>query len=352
MSNEINHDAIAQDMFGVFEQTANEVKLDKGEVGGSVMFNPNAKDAEEQTWRGVVKFLPNLNSEGMSNHIIKKVSYWIPIGESGGVRWDSPRSIGEKCLVNDKYWELKNSKNAKLQAKANLINYQPRTFALIQIIKDFQDPTQEGKIKVWALPQAIEKKINEQMYPTKKDVDMGAEANNVFNPLNGFPMILKISVKTAEINGKTSQFRDYDSCAFKATPMSVIIEGEKLPVEISKASSDNAIKTQILETIKNGANLQTYAYKEPTEKEENEVKAALEALVTGEAVKVASDEVVETKEETKAEVKAEKQEKEVREAEPKAKAKAEAKAEPKTDKKAELTPEEIMMRDLGMGDDI
>lgn len=336
----VNHDDIAQSMFGVFEQKAQDVTFDKGVEGGSIMFNPQAKDAEEQTWRGIVKFIPNIFSEGMNKHIIKKTSYWISDGDggNGGVRWDSPRSIGEKCLVNDKYWELKNSKNVMLQEKAKNIVYQPRTFALIQIIRDMQDESNNGKIMVWALPQAIEKRINEQMFPSKKDVEMGAEANNVFNPVEGYPMSLRITVENVERDGKPVMYRNYDSCKFQNKALGIIVEGEDKPVKLSEARTSKAIQTQMIETMKKGANLQDYAYVEPTEKDEKNVREALEALVTG---KPAQAEPTEVKEE----VKAEKSEKEVRGVEAKAEPKKEAKAEKKADT---VSDEDKMLADLGM----
>lgn len=376
MSKEENHDDIAQDMFGVFEQEAKDVNLDQGNEGGSVMFNPNAKDAEEQTWRGVIKFLPNLNSGEMKNHTIKKISYWIPEKDGRGFRWDSPKSVGERCIVNDKYWDLKNSKNAKLQKKADQINYQPRTFALIQIIKDLQDEDNNGKIKVWALPMAVEKQINEQMYPSKKDIDMGAQQNNVFNPLTGYPMILKIGVKNVERDGKTNQYRDYDSCKFKDKPMGIILDGEDSPVDIDKAKKDDEIKKSILNTIKQGANLQDYAYSEPTEKEETRVKNALEELVTGKTVKKeepetdnsedAVDEALEedskesdenkSKEEksedndSKGDGEKEKPKKENPKKETKKKPKKKSN-KPKEEPKEEKSEEDKMMEDLGMDEE-
>lgn len=262
--------AVMESMFGVFNKPAETVKFkQEEETSGGMFFNPDPKNAPNQTFMAVVKFLPNLHN--MENMTVTKVTYWVPEGADlkGGFRYDSPKSLGkyEKCIVADKYWELKESDDARQKAKAKKLSYSKKTFALIQVIKDLQKPENNGKIMVWELPVAIQKKIDSIMYPSKEEVDLGAVANNVFDPANGQVMTLKIGVKTVTENGKTSEYRDYDDCKFMdKLPTTMLVPGqEKQMVLSSDAAELQKQQEEMLELILAGPNLQDYAYKALTE---------------------------------------------------------------------------------------
>jgi hypothetical protein len=307
------NDALMQDMFGVFNKKADEVNLVKEQEGGSAFFNPDAKKSPGQIFRGLVKFIPNLHD--LNNMMVEKVTYWVPEGDKG-FRFDSAKSLEKfaDCPVNDAYWDMKNSDDARLKAAAEKIKYSRNTYVLVQVIKDLTNPDNNGKIMVWNVPFAIQKKIKAKMYPSKEDIEMsGAVANNVFDPINGLPMNLKIPIKTVTENGKTSEFRDYDECTFANAPVGVILDGEEKPLVISD-NPEEAKKQQeaILKTILAGPNLQDQAYKTPSEAEFTRVHNAIAALRGGQPVQTqaqtqtkAQTQTQEVKTEAKVETKAE-----------------------------------------------
>lgn len=272
---------IMADMFGVFGQKAEDVKISSSEQSGSsVFFNPSPKDCKDQVWRGIIKFLPHLNGD-LSTMTVKKVQYRVPEGEKGSFVYDSPKSINkyENCIVADAYWSMTGSEDPRLKKLAKRIRYSNPTFALVQIIVDQHKPENNGKIMVWDLPKAIEKKINEAMYPSKEDVEIGKEANNVFDPINGLPMILKIGIKSAD----GSEYRDYDSCDFttnaKISKLPIIAGEDKQRDAVpAEAEALQAYQNAIIETILAGPNLADYGYKAPTEEVLTRVTKALNAL--------------------------------------------------------------------------
>lgn len=272
---------IMADMFGVFGQKAEDVKISSSEQSGSsVFFNPSPKDCKDQVWRGIIKFLPHLNGD-LSTMTVKKVQYRVPEGEKGSFVYDSPKSINkyENCIVADAYWSMFGSEDPRLKKLSKRIRYSNPTFALVQIIVDQHKPENNGKIMVWDLPKAIEKKINEAMYPSKEDVEIGKEANNVFDPINGLPMILKIGIKSAD----GSEYRDYDSCDFttnaKISKLPIIAGEDKQREAVpAEAEALQAYQNAIIETILAGPNLADYGYKAPTEEILTRVTKALNAL--------------------------------------------------------------------------
>ena len=303
---ETSKDAVMQSMFGVFNKPASETKFKKeDDASGGVMFKPDPKNSPNQVFRGVVKFLPNLHD--MENMTVTKTTYWVPEGAQGGFTYDSPKSIGkyEKCIVADKYWELSGSDDARLKALAKKINYSKKTYALVQVVKDLGKPENDGKIMLWDLPVAIQKKIDSIMYPSKEDIDMGAVANNIFDPMLGFAMTLKIGIKTvANPNGSTSEYRDYDDCKFEEKlPTTMVVTGEKTQLKLS-ADESELLKQQesMLNTILAGPNLQDYAFKAPTEDVLNRVRKAFVELTGSEPVAETPAQVAQPVAETPAQV--------------------------------------------------
>lgn len=329
-------DSLMQDMFGVFNKKAEEVTLVTEQEGGNNYFNPDSKKSPNQTFRGVVKFLPNLHD--LDNMMVEKITYWVPEGDKG-FRFDSAKSIEKyaDCPVNEAYWTLKNSDNAMHKAAAAKIKYNRNTYVLVQVLKDLTTPENSGKIMVWNVPFAIQKKIKAKMYPSKEDIDMGAVPNNVFDPINGLPMNLKIPIKSVTENGKTMEFRDYDECNFTTDPVGVILEGEKAPLKMSSdAEEAKAQQASILKTILAGPNLQDQAYQAPKPELLTRVHNALAAISGGTPVKT------EVKTETKAEVKAETSEAEAPET------KAEVKTEASVDTSKDANDQ--VLKDLGFDD--
>lgn len=280
MSTEANENAIVESMFGVFGQKVEDVVL-KEEDGGSTlpMFKPDPTTTPNKKWLGIVKFLPNL--EDLKHPTVEKVTYWMEDPTtSTGFRYESPKSLGrfEKCPVASAYHAWSKSDDARLKAQAKKLNYSKKCHALVQVVKDLQNPENNGKIFYWNLPVKIQKMINSKMYPTKEDIDMGEVEHNPFDPFIGQTMTLKIGVG--------EHGRDWDECSWSKpdVPTTMILEGETTPLKLS--SDANELKEQqqkALQTILNGPKLSVMTYEPADDATVKKVNQIL-AIMAGEPV--------------------------------------------------------------------
>lgn len=287
-----NKSKIAQEMLGIFSRKPEDVKMvDDTNSGGGNFFNPDSKSAPNQTYRAVIKFLPKLYGFENENktETVETVSYWIPEGASGGFRYLSPKSLGKKenCFVADQYWAWKESKDAQLEKLAKKLSYSRNTYALIQVIKDYVNPDNDGKIFFYNVPFAIQKQIKSTMYPSQEDIEQGivTEANDVFNPITGLPMVLKIPIK----NTDAGEYRDYDECKFnEKLPTMILLPGEKTQMKNSDIPTDGdgltKLQEQVLETILEGPSLKDLEYVPMTEEQNKRAKNALEIMSSGKVI--------------------------------------------------------------------
>jgi hypothetical protein len=279
--------AIAESMYGVFGKKAEEVIIQDEKSGsGGIFFNPDAKSAPNQVYRCVIKFLPKLydleNPE--KTETVETVSYWIPEG-TGGFRYSSPKSIGKNqdCIVANKFWEWKESTDARLKKLSAKLSYKRQFFSLIQVIEDQAKPENNGKIFIYDVPYSIQKKIKSLMYPSKDDIKLGAVANNIYDPLEGQVMIMKVSIK----NTAEGEFRDYDDCAFSTNLSPRMIVDFENKDDLKQAAKPEtpeelrAYQSKAIKTILAGPSLKDVEYKPATEETLTRIAKALSNLENG-----------------------------------------------------------------------
>jgi hypothetical protein len=102
-------------------------------------------------YRSVVRFLPNLTEEGKLGQVaLEKISHYVEIKEPRelGGYYDSPKNFGEPCPLTNLFYQMKNSKNAVLVEKANVLNYSRKYYSYVLVLEDEQQPELVGKIMV------------------------------------------------------------------------------------------------------------------------------------------------------------------------------------------------------------
>ncbi|BBI90431.1 single-stranded DNA binding protein [Tenacibaculum phage PTm1] len=289
MSTEMN---VIDSMFGVFGQKVEDQQNPAEEQGGGskiAKFKPDPKKTPKKKWLGVVKFLPNL--EDISKPMLSKTTYWLTDPTTNkGVLYESPKSLGkyEDCVVASKYWDWTNSGDARLEKLAkDKLKYNRHNYVLIQIIRDFQDEKNNGKIMLWDLPVKIRKMIDKKRFPADEDIDLGEVAHNPFDPFNGLTMTLKI--------GLNDFGRVWDDCSWSKDniPTTMILEGEQKQVILSSDANELRQQQQkALETIVNsGVKLSDVAYQAPSDETITKVQNIM-ALVSGEPVNAQASQLV------------------------------------------------------------
>ena len=288
--------AVVDAMFGMFGQGVDEMsgvkKTEQEEGDGLQMFKPDPDKSDDKMWRGLIKFIPNIDD--IQKPIVRKTSYWLedPRGAAGhgGFRFDSPKSLGkkEKCPVADKYFGWKESADARLVKMASKLQYSRKAFSMIQVLIDFQNPENNGKIYAFNLPVKLQNMIESKMFPSQQDIEAGEVAENVFEPLNSPVMMLKIGMKKVD----KSEFRDWDGCTWHKTNLGMMVDGKVIVKDASVKVGKNEtmllptdpaklkeLQVSIINLLKESQTLKDFKYVAPTAeqlKKVNEVLAVLE----------------------------------------------------------------------------
>lgn len=182
----------------------------------SAGYKPDPAKAKDGVYKAIIRFIPNLKDPTFKGSVISKTTYWLKDDpNSFGV--DCPTSIGEKSIINETFWKLKNSDSAYEQNKATQLQRKKKHFAYIYIVKDFQDSELDGTVQLYSFPTKIYEKIEAQLQPDKEAIEMGAEPANIFDFFEGKDFLLKIKVK--------ADYWNYDDCQFVANKSAIKVNG-------------------------------------------------------------------------------------------------------------------------------
>jgi len=207
-------------------------------------------------YKSTIRFLPNFTQAGeIGPSAIEKVTHYVDtkqVPELAGY-YDSPKNINpangspfsDKCALTECYWNLKNSKNAILQEKANLLKYSKKYFSYVLVVEDEQQRENVGKIMIFQYGKTIKDKIAQE-----RNGDISGVPCNIFSLQNGKDF--RLIVKEVQ-DDKGNSFPDYRMCQFVANPSSISLptsEGMKnVPLnENGKISEEhqNKIKSFLL----------------------------------------------------------------------------------------------------------
>jgi len=227
--------------------------VEMGDKGGKVYddYQVGADKGKNGVYQSIIRFIPW--HKNPKNSIQEKWVSWLvdPITQKGRFV-DCPSSIGKPSLLSDMYWKLKKSESVQEQKKAEIFSRRHNFAALIQVIKDEQQPELEGKIMVYRFGKKIWDKINSELKPIL------GEPHNPFNLLNGKAFALVIT--------KVSGFNNYDQAKFvdKVIPLCLTVKNDKDDKEdklipITPATDKGMVFKYLQE---NSPDLEKYGYKE------------------------------------------------------------------------------------------
>lgn len=172
---------------------------------------------KKKGYQATIRFLPNLlKNGGVGQAAIEKITHYVDIKDAKELSgwFDSPKNIdpvtgkkfAEKCPLTDLYYAMKNSKNAILQEKAEMLKYSKKYYSYVLVIEDEQQPELVGKIMIFQYGKTIKDKI-----ALERTGEVTGESCNVFDLNNGkdFRLIVK------EIQTGESKYPDYKMSSFK-----------------------------------------------------------------------------------------------------------------------------------------
>jgi len=222
-------------------------QVDMGETskGNSEDYQASADKGKGGVYQSIIKFVPW--HQNPKNSIQEKWVSWLvdPVTQKGRFV-DCPSSIGKQSLLQDMYWKLKKSESIQDQKKADVFSRRHNFSALIQIIKDENQPELEGKILVYRFGKKLWEKINSEMKPILGD------PHNPFDLLSGKAFHLVIT--------KVSGFNNYDQSKFLDKVIPLCLPDAKGKLQPINSTTDKAVVFNFLK--ENSPDLSKFGFKE------------------------------------------------------------------------------------------
>ena len=239
--------------FDIFNLSVKDVDLFKQEASKeSVLYKPTADKGKDGIYRALIRFIPNPKNPQKS--LVRKFVYWLEDSAGSGSYFDSPSTVGEKCPVQDLFFKLRNSESAIDKKMAEKLKRREVYYALIQIIKDPQDPAMDGKYKIFKFGYKIKQKIDEELNPQFDS------PTQVFDLFEGKNFELTIT--------KQGGFNNYDSSKFQGNKSSITIGGKK--VENSEEG-----RKMILDSFTDAPELGAFEFKSWTDEDRSKIETIL-----------------------------------------------------------------------------
>ena len=231
---------------------------EKNDKRESDFYKADPRKGQDGVHKSLVRFL--LWWKDPKNSKIKKFSYWLTDPLTGdGFSVDCPSTINQKSILQDTFWKLKKSQSVAEQKLSDKFKRRENYYALVQVVKDSQQPQLEGKIKIFKFGMKLNGVIQAEIQP-----EYGTP-HIPWDPLNGKLMALTVTVQ--------SGFNNYDQTRFVGEPEPVKIDGN--PITNDPAGRDVLMKW--LET--NSPDLSTCDYREWDDEMKSKVRSVIENTV-------------------------------------------------------------------------
>jgi hypothetical protein len=232
--------------------------IEKNEKKVSEFFKPDPKKGKDSVYKTLIRFIPF--HKDPKNSKLKKYSYWLTDPLTGdGFSVDCPSTVNQKSIIQDTFWKLRKSPSVAEQKQSDKFKRRENYYALVQILKDDQDPSLVGTIKVWKFGQKVNNIIQDELQPEY------GRPYNPFDPFKGRVFALTIAV----VGG----FNNYDSSKFVGEETPVMLDAK--PLEQNKEQMAKFV--EYLKT--NSPDLGKYGYQEWTEEIREKVKSCIENTV-------------------------------------------------------------------------
>lgn len=241
----------------IFNLDANDF-VEKTETRESELYKPDPKKGKDNVYKSLIRFVPFHKDPKKSK--VKKYSYWLtdPL-TSDSFSVDCPSSINQKSVLQDTFWKLKKSPSVSEQKLSDKFKRRENYYALVQILKDDQDPSLVGKIKVMKFGQKLNNIIQGELQPEY------GKPYNPFDPFKGRVMALTVSI--------VAGYNNYDTSKFVGDENPLMLDGK--PIEQTPEAMSKFV--EFLKT--SSPDLSNYDYKEWTDETRDKVKSVIENTV-------------------------------------------------------------------------
>ena len=246
--------------FDIFNLDHEEFLNPVVEKGGSDenIYKPYPELGKDGIYKALIRFVPNIFDLKKSK--IHKYYVWLkdPVDNKTFVA-DCPTTVGKKSILKDIYWKLKNSPSAKDQELAKAFSRKEDYYALVQIVKDSNQPALEGRIMIFKFGKKVNDLIEQQIKP-----EFGTSCKP-FDPIEGKNFLIHVR--------KIGEWNNYDLCQFVGEREPIVINGK--PLEKTQEGSEAFVKH-----LKTGpSDLIKYDYKEWTDEDRDKIMSIIRNIV-------------------------------------------------------------------------
>ena len=119
----------------------------------------------------------------------------------------SPQTVGKECPVSNVWSALYNLGTDASKSESKKFNRKMQFVTNIKVLKDPANPENEGQIKILKMGVKIKDRIVEAMNPSDTNRAMGEQPKEMYNPLYGANVKLKIK--------KAAGFLNYDDTSIE-----------------------------------------------------------------------------------------------------------------------------------------
>lgn len=208
-----------------------QANLPKGTLQEKKSFGPDERffklsRGDDDKGSAIIRLLPDVNGipfVKMFSHSIKK--YDPSLGKDRYYIEDSPQSIGLPCPVAEKWQELMKIGTEASKEEAKLYGRKMKFITNILVVKDPANPANNGKVMLWEFGTKLNDKFISAMNPSDEDIELGNKPKELYNPMNGCNILLKIK--------KSSGFFNYDDTSIM-DPTSIVDTEEEALTLIKK----------------------------------------------------------------------------------------------------------------------
>lgn len=232
----------------------------------SPLFEPRPEGKKKYVF--IFKLLVNLRDP--DNSIISKTEYMLEDIE-GSFSYDSLVTFkkSRECPLSKAYWSMNEGKGLdrtvmpEWEKEADKLKQRHSHGVFIQIVKDFTNPENDGKIFPYRMPVAVYKYVKECVAPDPDEVEQGsAEQFDLFNMFNSYN--IKVQVTKESKGRKSVPSLTKDMTAIK-------IDGKEMKEGVQE---DMQAVWDLLTNYEHDL-AELFEYKEPTEEENIRVKSFL-----------------------------------------------------------------------------
>ena len=136
-------------------------------------------------------------------------------------RWfieDSPQTIGLACPVSEEWQRLQGTGLEADKKTAEMYSRKIKYITNIKVLNDPANPANNGKIFLWEFGTKLLDKFLAKMNPGKDDIKLGRKPVELYNPMTGANVMLKIK--------KSAGFFNYDDTEILEASTIYQTEGE------------------------------------------------------------------------------------------------------------------------------